>query len=709
MDTQVSDYNALNKCDDTKLSQIILEIKDLVSNTLDKDWKEKIINLLRAIYDKKFFEWREKILEYVKNDEDFKQFLDEFLQKDMPKVFDQKEWIDMNNLNYFLFLSSLWDYHNTYNCFISSPENLGGLLDKQIGRIMECLNNKGDLEETKECEDVDLFITTINILSRLADINSIYAVRKNSTNNLLNLLEKKIQEILELQWIKEEKKAELLKKLWILWFKYSHIRVPDYNQETTAQSKLDKLTEVFKKHKEWYEKSKDNLTEEEKKRYLINLYIILLDFLNRISSDDFTKIKEIQTLSCIFDEINTFLNWKDPIHLDEDLEDTKKFVYESFLKFQWKENLDGYIDDCISKYPDRISEIESHNLYHLIKFSKHKYLNKTKLKQLLDKLNPLDNDWEIDDEKIPDNFNNRIYSYRLIDIVFKRLYNAIPQELWGDAKFNAEYFDEVIKEDRVYPVYQPICDSTWKIVKYEVLMRIEENRREINPYNFMNWAIKHWKLQDLMEKMMDKVIKKAREHPNLNFSINLTCSEIKKECEPDIIASIQNKLEIEWINPEKITFEIVEEKLEVEEKLLKNIKDLKDKWYKISLDDFWSGEANICELITLVSSEMVDYIKIDWWLVDDIMSIDWDFYLEKLIKYVIILAKQKWIKVIAEKIENQETFEKMRDLWVDLFQWFWLWKPEKDTIEKVQELEAGRFFYPFRLRKSPWNTLHNLI
>ena len=94
---------------------------------------------------------------------------------------------------------------------------------------------------------------------------------------------------------------------------------------------------------------------------------------------------------------------------------------------------------------------------------------------------------------------------------------------------------------------------------------------------------------------------------------------------------------------------------------------------KLYIDDFGSGYANFDYLLKLGANG----VKIDGSLVKNILT---DKNSEILVKLVIDFAKHTGIEVVAEYVENEEIFEKLKSLGVDYFQGYYFSKPSEDLI-----------------------------
>ncbi|MEF9941588.1 MAG: EAL domain-containing protein [Lachnospiraceae bacterium] len=111
------------------------------------------------------------------------------------------------------------------------------------------------------------------------------------------------------------------------------------------------------------------------------------------------------------------------------------------------------------------------------------------------------------------------------------------------------------------------------------------------------------------------------------------------------------------INPKEAVIEILEDVV-VDQILIERIKEIKEKGYRLALDDYIGDEAFD------VLIEYIDIIKVDFMLVDLLKAKE--------------IAKQffgKNIILLAEKIETPEEFQKAKAMGYELFQGYYFAKP----------------------------------
>ena len=225
-----------------------------------------------------------------------------------------------------------------------------------------------------------------------------------------------------------------------------------------------------------------------------------------------------------------------------------------------------------------------------------------------------------------------------------------------------------IENDKLIPYYQPIFDKNENVCKYEALIRlIDEDANVITPFMFLDVAKKSRLYFEITKRIVKKSFAKFK-NLDYSFSINLTTLDMENSHIKNFIIEELEK----FPNPQRVSFEIVEsEDIKRSEKANEFIKELKKFGCKILIDDFGSGYANFDYLLSLNA----DCIKIDGSLVKNILT---DPHSQIIVKTIVNFAKEVNMQVIAEFIEDKETFEFLKKLNADCFQGYYFSPPKED-------------------------------
>ncbi|MDQ7050117.1 MAG: EAL domain-containing protein [Enterobacterales bacterium] len=152
--------------------------------------------------------------------------------------------------------------------------------------------------------------------------------------------------------------------------------------------------------------------------------------------------------------------------------------------------------------------------------------------------------------------------------------------------------------------------------------------------------------------VIDKVLETLKCNPNFpHVSINLS---IKQFYSDDFIQHLDNIFRgFEELQPH-ISFEITESLFHEDPKvLLKGIKQLRARGFRISIDDFGTGYSSF----SYIRNFTADIIKIDRAFVIDIESNEKNY---DLLKGMVALLQSMNADVVIEGVENQQQMDKIR-------------------------------------------------
>lgn len=254
------------------------------------------------------------------------------------------------------------------------------------------------------------------------------------------------------------------------------------------------------------------------------------------------------------------------------------------------------------------------------------------------------------------NIKNMVFSKKLI------------KNVKDDEKNRKKEFEikKAVLKGQVIPFYQKIIDNnTLEVFKYEALGRIKFKDKILNPDIFMP-AVKNLKLEDkFTREILKKVFSDVYELKKIQAaSINININDITNKNTIELIRTL-----LKIYGGENITFEIIET-IGVEDYsiLLDFTSMIKEYNSSISIDDFGSGHSGYEHLINLE----IDYLKIDGKFIKNIKN---NLKTQSLIKGLCNFSKEHNIKVIAEFVEDQDTFNLLKNLGVDFSQGYFFGKP----------------------------------
>jgi EAL domain-containing protein (putative c-di-GMP-specific phosphodiesterase class I) len=226
-----------------------------------------------------------------------------------------------------------------------------------------------------------------------------------------------------------------------------------------------------------------------------------------------------------------------------------------------------------------------------------------------------------------------------------------------------QLLEGAIAQERIEVLYQPLIDPrTGEVVGAEALAR--SDLAESASHLFERAAISGLS-QRLSRLIQRKALRCAGawEKPlkNLKLSINLLPEDISREGYEEWLL---NEIEAAGFDPARLTVEITESALIVDERLVAERLDrLRETGISIAVDDFGTGYANLAYLTSLP----IDLLKIDRALVADIVG---GFRDRIVVKAMIRLAHDLDLKVAVEGVETTDQLALLADWGCDLYQGF---------------------------------------
>lgn len=208
--------------------------------------------------------------------------------------------------------------------------------------------------------------------------------------------------------------------------------------------------------------------------------------------------------------------------------------------------------------------------------------------------------------------------------------------------------DNTPPTEQIYIARQPIFTADAQVMAYELLFRLDRNDVEANIVNG-EFATLDVLLNTFTEFGLNHVV-----GDSLAF-LNLTRAMLMQPLP---------------LPTERVVIEILED-IEVDDEVLDACKKLINQGYLLALDDFDLS----CDKIPLL--ELAHYVKVDV-----------QAHSEKELGELVKKLRAYPVKLVAEKVETHQEFEQCKALGFDLFQGFFLSKPnvvegEKSSPDKL--------------------------
>lgn len=239
---------------------------------------------------------------------------------------------------------------------------------------------------------------------------------------------------------------------------------------------------------------------------------------------------------------------------------------------------------------------------------------------------------------------------------------------------------QALDTDNVKVYFQPIVDSkTRKIVAAEALARLyDDELGVISPVEFITLAEENGYIEKLGEQILNKVCiflsQNNIEKQGIRW-INVNLSPI--QCQNKNLLENINKIRDEHkVKSHLIHFEITEESMIDKPILKKQINELINNGYKISLDDFGTGFSNFYSIKAFLFSN----IKLDMSLVNDHFNNP-----DNLLPGIVSIFTERNLSVTAEGIETKEMADEFEKIGCDYLQGYYFSKPvtEEQFLEML--------------------------
>ena len=239
-------------------------------------------------------------------------------------------------------------------------------------------------------------------------------------------------------------------------------------------------------------------------------------------------------------------------------------------------------------------------------------------------------------------------------------------------EITVEELQQAINENQFYLTYQPqIKLENREVIGAEALIRWEHpGKGLISPAQFIPLA----EQSELIGKVSRFVVRTAinqqmlwrKQGIDLQISINLSQRNLDNLYAPEELFNYALQL---GATPSNIMIEVTETAMMEN---LGNYMDilarLKIKGFKLAIDDFGTGHSSLIQLIRASFTEL----KIDQAFIKKLLSNDECYTIAEV---SITLAHKLGMHVVAEGIEDEETWNTLKAMGCDVGQGFWMAKP----------------------------------
>ena len=245
--------------------------------------------------------------------------------------------------------------------------------------------------------------------------------------------------------------------------------------------------------------------------------------------------------------------------------------------------------------------------------------------------------------------------YRMEDYVETESYSGLEIDL-----------GKAIRANDLRVNYQPQIDiRTGRCVSVEALVRwTAPGQREISPAILIGIAESHGLINPLTLLVLNTALRQTAALSdagvNIGISVNLSPKMLEDEELPQII---QQALDIWGVPATNLTLEITEGSIIKDSSSLIMLSRLRELGISLSIDDFGTGYSSLAYLKRLPAQEL----KIDILFVRNIHKSHAD---KQLVRAIIDLAHNFDMIAVAEGVEDQKTYDLLRELGCDVVQGF---------------------------------------
>lgn len=231
---------------------------------------------------------------------------------------------------------------------------------------------------------------------------------------------------------------------------------------------------------------------------------------------------------------------------------------------------------------------------------------------------------------------------------------------------------KAIEADELELYFQPKVDAkNAKVVSSEALLRWNHpNKGFISPEFIIEVAEQSGLIQRVTEWVIEKAIKQIcswqEQGIDISVGVNLSVFNLRN---PKLINTIQSLLKKYNLEPKKLILEVTESLMMLDPELAADVlTKLNEMGLYISIDDFGTGFSSLAYLKNLPVQEL----KIDRSFVMNIATDKSDL---SIVKSTIELAHNLGLSVVAEGVENQESWNILNSFSCDIIQGYHISKP----------------------------------
>jgi diguanylate cyclase (GGDEF)-like protein len=247
---------------------------------------------------------------------------------------------------------------------------------------------------------------------------------------------------------------------------------------------------------------------------------------------------------------------------------------------------------------------------------------------------------------------------------------------------------KAIERDELLVHFQPKADAlTGRITGAEALVRwLHPTEGPISPDEFIPIAERTGMIHDLTDRVLEQSLHQCaawrRAGRRIDVAVNVSAGSL---LDLDFPEQVRAHLDAASVAPSSLTLEITESSIMADPKRsLRVLSALSAMGVRLAIDDFGTGYSSLSQLKQMP----VDELKIDRSFIQDMISDDDD---ATIVRSTVDLGHNLGLRLVAEGVEDAETWRRLRTLGCDVVQGYYLSRPlEAHSFERwLAEWDSG--------------------